>query len=775
MTESFICGSVHLRRYLAGGLAVLLCVATGAAQQGTLGGNLLDDSSFEVGVGHAWGVSLGGQPSRASWSSYYDSTTAVDGKCSLKIPTTLVQVTPELARSTFAIETRSYPLKAGGKYTLSLYLKSDKPRNVTFGLMGLGPIGKNQRGRPKLQPDVSALRQVAKLTTEWKRYSVAGTLPEAAAGLYHVKLEYHGDDPAAGFVWVDAVQLQEGDLTDYAAAQPVQVGFRSPVPGNIYYDTEPAKLDLLIYNSGAASGTTNINYTITDLFDHPVDKAAIPVDLSKGKHIEQSIELFNKKRGVFRILASIEGSSAGPAEWVYSVLPPNQHLNEMYEAGFLGTDSNLKPDALKILKRANFNWALSKFIARWNLAEPQKGQFRFFDDQVENARQAGVALVLQLGWNKGPGMEWALKNDPKGGVQGKGTNATWDEAAKAQFLEDVGDFTYGIVSHYKGKVRYYELTNEPYFNYTPEQVGWVYKAMSAAAKKADPDCIVGVNTDYRIFVDDKGQLIPGRQEYLPELVKAHGLDYADVITAHFYTNQLAFFLPWGEHLKKYGKPGWNSETGPTPPSFHKTLPTEQSVEQGDAWWPKHQRADVIKFTDIMEKNLLFTLSAGQMQRYFYYFSRFANCSPSEPTKRGAGGKDNVEFDGGLRSGAVAQSVVSHFFDGCQYQAHWTKDPRIDLYLFRDGSGTRGYLYVTGEQPKALALKLPPSAHPIEFFDLMTNPATPDGKGDLIVTPLVTFFRSTLPPHELTKVLDRIQIRESDVPVERVWYGNFEAQ
>jgi hypothetical protein len=299
--------------------------------------------------------------------------------------------------------------------------------------------------------------------------------------------------------------------------------------------------------------------------------------------------------------------------------------------------------------------------------------------------------------------------------------------------------------------------------------------MSAAAKKADPDCIVGVNTDYRIYVDDKDQYVANRPQYLPELVKAHGLDYTDVLTGHFYTNNLAFYLPWGEHLKKYGKPGWNTETGPTPPSFYKTLPTIESVEQGDKWWPNYLHTQVIKFTDIMEKNLLFTISTGQMQRYFYYFSRFGNCSPSQPTKRGGGGKDNVGFDGGLRSGTVAQSIVSHYFENCQYASHWTKDPRVDLYLFHDGCGTKGYMYVAGEQPKALALTFPASAGTIEFFDLMTNPAPLNAKGELIVTPLVTFLRSALGPEELSKALDNMQMSESPLPVERVWYGNFEAQ
>ena len=120
------------------------------------------------------------------------------------------------------------------------------------------------------------------------------------------------------------MQLQTS--TGYAPAQPVQVGFRSPVPGNIYYDTEPAKLALLVYNATGKSGSVMADYSITDLFDREVDKGSIPVDLSRGKNIEQTIQPFTKKRGVFRILASVKGSNSAPAELVYSVLPPNQHL-----------------------------------------------------------------------------------------------------------------------------------------------------------------------------------------------------------------------------------------------------------------------------------------------------------------------------------------------------------------------------------------------------------------------------------------------------------------
>ena len=114
-------------------------------------------------------------------------------------PGTSVHPTPDLARTQFAVESRSYPLKPGAKYTLSLYMKSDQPRSVAVRLDGLGMIGKDQRGRNKPAPDSVALRTIAKLTTDWARYSVTGTLPDAAGGLYHVMLDYGSNDAAPGF------------------------------------------------------------------------------------------------------------------------------------------------------------------------------------------------------------------------------------------------------------------------------------------------------------------------------------------------------------------------------------------------------------------------------------------------------------------------------------------------------------------------------------------------------------------------------------------------
>ncbi|HNQ35558.1 MAG TPA: endo-1,4-beta-xylanase [bacterium] len=754
-------------------LAALLLLAASGARAA----NLIDDSSFEAGAGNGWGVAMGAEPSRVSWNSYYDSTTAVDGRYSLKIPTTNRQLTMQVARSVFTIETKYYRLTPGRKYTLSLYMKADKPCAVEFGLLGHGPSERDAKGRAIQKPDDRLLWQKAQLETGWKRYSVSGEPAASPGGLAHLSIDYRTEDLTPINVWIDAVQLEEGELSAYAPRLPVEIGFRCPVPGNIYYETEPARLKLLVYNAAGRSGTARINYSITDLFDREVEKGTLQADLAKGgKNLEIEMAPYIKRRGIFRLLAWVDegnGRNGQPVEMTYSVLPPNKHLNEPFEGGLLGTDvSALRYDQLQVLKRANFNWILSKKVVLWDRAEPTKGDFRFYDEEIEAARKAGVVLVGQLLW--GDGVAWSMKNLPAGDLR-KPKVATWDETARAQFLKDVAEYTTAVVSHYKGKIKYYELTNEPYFQFTPEQVGEVYRTMYQAAKKADPNCVCAINTDYRLTTDEKGEVVRGEHYYLPQTVEKYGLNICDVVSAHFYINDLRWFLPFGNLLKKYGKPGWNTETGITCASFYKTLPLLAAIEQGDAFWKNYLRTQVIPHADSMQKNVLLTISAGQMDKYFYYFSRFGNCSPSQPTRRAGSGKENVEFDGSLRAGGVTQSIASHFFEGCQYDSRWIKDPRIEMYLFRDGTGTRGFMYAAGTQPKPLLLTLAGPSRQMEFYDLMSNPVGLDKESRLPLTFLVKFFKSSLPPQQAMKAMEEMKIEEGKIPAEGdVWsYDDFE--
>jgi hypothetical protein len=104
-----------------------------------------------------------------------------------------------------------------------------------------------------------------------------------------------------------------------------------------------------------------------------------------------------------------------------------------------------------------------------------------------------------------------------------------------------------------------------------------------------------------------------------------------------------------------------------------------------------------------------------MQKYFYYFCRFVNCGPAQPTARFGSGKELVEFDGSLRANAVALSVASHFIDGANYYGPVELDERLQAHVYQKGSGSVGFLWGRSEQVLSLA-----AASGLSFYDVMGN-------------------------------------------------------
>ncbi|HUW58659.1 MAG TPA: hypothetical protein VMZ92_18630 [Planctomycetota bacterium] len=725
--------------------------------------NLVENSSFEAGTGHGWGVSFGNWPSRVKWTSYLDHTTAAHGKYSLRIPTTRWEHRGAVVtrKNRLNIETKYYRLTSGGEYTLSLYMKATKPVLMRVGVLA-------HPDEAKSPADVYAFWKLVKIDTEWRRYHFTETLKPSPEGLYAVKVFYDSDDLDPAAVWIDAVQLEAGGLTDYAPRRPVEVGFVCDKPGHIFFEEEAASVTLRLW-SAKPDVVTKLSCLIEDLTGRTLSKYTFKTDiLGEGGNI--TFVLPKPKRGIYRALVSADDGR--PAEFVYSVLPRPRHLDERFEGGLLGTDTHGLPENMALLKRAGYTWVISKMWGRWHRIEPAKGRFTFDDEEVNAAVDAKMNVLIQILWPEWGGPTWAIANTPHPEVA-KGRREAWDAAKKTQFLRDVSDFTTAVVDHYKGRVKYYELSNEPYFNFTPEQFAEVSKAMAKAAKRADPDCVCVINTDYRIYTPLAGDDKKDRPSFFPLQLAASGPEVIDVVSAHFYVSERFWHIPWGEHLRKINKPGWNTETGGTGTHFYRTLPTLASARGGADYWTKTHLPVVLEQTDRYQKNLLLTLAPGGMEKYFHYFTRFTNCSPSQPTRRGGNGKENVEFDGTLRPGAVAQSVAAHFLEGCTYDAPLGVDERIEGYVMKGPAGSKGFFWSTEDRVLDLML---PAGGLVSFFDLMTNPVTPktvDGKGRLRLAPVTTFFSSPLPPEALRAWFKRAEVKDTGQRQDASFAGNFE--
>ncbi|UCC77549.1 MAG: cellulase family glycosylhydrolase, partial [Anaerolineales bacterium] len=147
--------------------------------------------------------------------------------------------------------------------------------------------------------------------------------------------------------------------------------------------------------------------------------------------------------------------------------------------------------AMRMIWEAGFRWIRQEFPwedieqnargdfwdHRWNISGWEK-----YDRIVELADNYGLQIIARLGnppaWSRADG-------------NARGSFAPPDD------FEDFGNFVHAIVSRYKGKVKYYQIWNEP--NIYPE---WGEQPADAAAyvrllqiayrraKEADPDCVI---------------------------------------------------------------------------------------------------------------------------------------------------------------------------------------------------------------------------------------------------------------------------------------------
>ena len=149
--------------------------------------------------------------------------------------------------------------------------------------------------------------------------------------------------------------------------------------------------------------------------------------------------------------------------------------------------------SLEMIRDAGFKWIRQEFPWEdieihskgnfWDRrVEPPRSAWEKYDRIVALAEEYGLEIVARLdnppAWSRAEG-------------DAKGTLAPPDD------FDNYGDFVYAVVNRYKGRVKYYQIWNEP--NIYPE---WGEQPVDAAryvellkvgytrAKEADPDCIV---------------------------------------------------------------------------------------------------------------------------------------------------------------------------------------------------------------------------------------------------------------------------------------------
>lgn len=475
-------------------------------------GNRIVNSSFELGDA-AWGtveeVSYAdmahGAP-RADVKAVGGDT--VHGKSVLSVDTVAAGRAVKVCAASVPLSTCPTTV------TFSVWAKASKPCRVTLGFEN---IGYNYRLGGGDWSDVHEERDVG---TTWKRISQTWrTLARTKRLSPYVRV------PAGVLVKLDAVQLEEGEKPSaYAPAAPVEAAY--VIRG----------LPLFEQKAGECRERT---------------AAFLTVDYATGEAKSRPERFTTSAFGSFALTGRHAGRAAFPAE--YAVVPQPKPGSGGFFLGVNGTTlsrSHVMTGGVRIGKGETYEDVFRRlrlsgigFLRLWDVGfdwrdvEPEKGKYDWTipDFIVNGLLRAGIEPMWVLGGNgamlrydgerEAKYRDWFVRKNSRTG--GKPIMV-----GTYPMLPDDGDWTdflRALANRYRGKIRHYEVMNEPNL-YISDGATYVryLKLTHDTLRAVDPAAkIVGV-----CATGDFGGRIG---EYVDSIGRAGGFGYFDIMSFHPYS------------------------------------------------------------------------------------------------------------------------------------------------------------------------------------------------------------------------------------------------
>ncbi len=194
-------------------------------------------------------------------------------------------------------------------------------------------------------------------------------------------------------------------------------------------------------------------------------------------------------------------------------------------------DESKREETFQMIKDAGIGWIRQEFP--WaDIEEPAKGQYwdtKYnqstwikYDNIVQLAQKYDIQIIARLDLPP----QWAHPEN------------SWPSTPPDN-LKDYGDFVYTVVSRYRGKIKYYQLWNEPNL-YTEwgknpvnaKQYVQLLKVGYEAAKKADPNCVI-ISAALAPTIEQSAHAMDDRI-YLQQMYDAGAKPYFDIMGVNAY-------------------------------------------------------------------------------------------------------------------------------------------------------------------------------------------------------------------------------------------------
>ena len=282
----------------------------------------------------------------------------------------------------------------------------------------------------------------------------------------------------------------------------------------------------------------------------------------------------------------------------------------------------------------------------WGAVEKERGVYdwKSADAEVNGwTKDEGVDLLVILGYTP----KWA-SSDPNG-----------DNSAPPRDLKDWTDFVFKVVSRYKGKVKYWEVWNEPdigFWTGTIEQYSDLLKSAYVAAKKADPDCrivfggLAGVNLPFLERVYQNGG------KYFFDVMAVHPYQWGDTFNDEWFSLQLRNLHNLMSKYRDGHKEVWLTELG---------------WSTGDPGITEEVQARLLQQAMITS----LTLGDANVTKTFWFSVK----------DWGGPGYGLIRPDGTRKPAFDAYRLVAHVLQGAQYLGP-VKHDTLRCHLFRNVQG-----------------------------------------------------------------------------------------
>ena len=491
------------------------------------------------------------------------------------------------------------------RYTLSAWIKAAEPNTrVTLRFFEWADEGGDQPS-PRNERSASVTA-----TTDWARYQVSGI------ALPNMWEDYVARIVPSGTIWLDDVQIEEGDASDYRPAHAVEVGAETPTR----WCRVGERVEVTAHVASAEPWQNcPLTFTLEDLWSRPVQVISRTVESGTPDRVGFTPD----KPGMYRVRVRAGDSPATGEVW-FGVFP--QRDRKLRPDSPFGTHvTAVVPEPTNTLlasEAMGARWVrLHDFgdFCHWRVVEPEKGRFVWRDAEIDDLRNRGFTILANLGH---PPL-WAGRPHPQDQDHGSWTSAPPRDIAEWE------NYVFKTVEHFRDRIRHWEVWNEPcwqgFFSGTPEEYAELLKVAYRAIKRADPQAVV-----------IGGCFSSHAAEWTRRVLAQDGLDFMDALSYHVYWSpavtepaapgEPTFIEQEVQHfvdlMRERGqlKPIYMTEGGLRCPPFASWLPRE-GFSRGAAFGSKAGESRPLTGLDAacgLVRGMVQMLSAGVINICYYY-------------------------------------------------------------------------------------------------------------------------------------------------------------